>query len=168
MLRRTILQITALSWALAAWPVQAVEVGQTAPAFELPSANAGKPVRQADYAGHTVYLDFWASWCGPCRKSFPWMNSMQARYRAQGLRVVAVNVDQKQADALAFLKEVPAQFDVAFDPAGHTPRAYGIKGMPSSVLIGADGRVLAQHAGFSPERAAELEQSIQQALKHKP
>lgn len=164
--RRHLLQVTASLWALP-WlnAAHALDANQVAPAFDLPGRNG--PVRLAQYAGKTVYLDFWASWCGPCRKSFPWMNDMQARYGAKGLRVVAVNVDQKSADAQAFLKEVSAQFDVAFDPAGKTPRAYGIKGMPSSCLIGADGKVLSQHAGFAPERAAELEHAIQQALAFK-
>lgn len=137
--------------------------GTPAPDFSLEGRQG--PVRLADYKGKTVYLDFWASWCGPCRQSFPWMNEMQAKYGGQGLRVVGINLDQKAADAQAFLKDNPAQFDVAFDAAGKTPRQYAVKGMPTSVLIGPDGKVLAVHVGFRAEQKAELEQKIKAALK---
>lgn len=144
-------------------PALAVEVGQPAPDFELPG-RAGT-VRLSDYKGKTVYLDFWASWCGPCKQSFPWMNELQGRYAAKGLQVVGINVDQKAGDAQAFLKDVPANFDVAFDAVGKSPRLYAIKGMPTSVLIGPDGKVLSMHSGFKSESRAELEQQIKQALR---
>jgi thiol-disulfide isomerase/thioredoxin len=143
-------------------PAGAVEVGQTAPDFDLAGSLAA--VKLSDYKGKTVYLDFWASWCGPCKQSFPWMNEMQSRYGAKGFRVVGVNVDQKTDDAKAFLKDTPARFDVAFDQTGKTPKTYAIKGMPTSVLIGADGKVISVHSGFRNEQRAELEAQIQQAL----
>ena len=111
-----------------------------------------------------VYVDFWASWCGPCRQSFPWMNEMQAKYGPQGFQIVGVNVDLKNEDAKAFLAKTPARFAVAFDPAGATPRTFGIKGMPSSVLIGPDGKVLLEHSGFKEADRAELEAKIKAAL----
>jgi cytochrome c biogenesis protein CcmG/thiol:disulfide interchange protein DsbE len=144
-------------------PVAAVEVGDHPPAFDLAGRTAA--VKLSDYAGKTVYLDFWASWCGPCKQSFPWMNDMQARYAAQGLRVVAVNVDQKADDAQAFLRKTPAYFDLAFDPMGQTPKAYAIKAMPTSVLIGPDGKVLSVHSGFKDNDRGALEQKIRQALR---
>jgi cytochrome c biogenesis protein CcmG, thiol:disulfide interchange protein DsbE len=141
----------------------ALELGQNAPDFDL----AGKQgnVKLSDYKGKAVYLDFWASWCGPCKQSFPWMNEMQAKYASQGFAVVGINVDAKPADALNFLQQTPAKFDVAFDVKGASPRSYGIKGMPTSVLIGADGKVLAIHSGFKDEERASLEDSIKSALK---
>ena len=144
------------------WPVSATEVGQTAPEFDLPGQLAA--VKLSDYKGKTVYLDFWASWCGPCKQSFPWMNEMQSRYSTHGLRVVGVSVDQKTTDAKGFLKDNPATFDVAFDPTGKTPRLFGIKGMPTSVLIGPDGKVLSVHSGFKDEQRADLERQIKTAL----
>ena len=110
-------------------------------------------------------LDFWASWCGPCRQSFPWMNDMQARHGARGLQVVGVNLDAKRADADAFLAAVPAKFPIVFDPQGQTPRRYAVKGMPSSVLIGPDGRVLSQHAGFRDDDRGPLENRLVAALE---
>ncbi len=146
-------------------PAQAVEVGQTSPAFSLPGP-AG-PVQLADFKGKVIYLDFWASWCGPCKQSFPWMNDMQSRYGSKGLQVVAINVDKKTADAGIFLKDHPATFSVAFDAEGKTPASYGLKGMPGSVLIGPDGKVLLVHNGFVPADGDALEQQINQALAGK-
>jgi len=143
-------------------PSQAIEAGQAAPDFELPGRQG--PVKLSQYKGKTVYLDFWASWCGPCKQSFPWMNEMQSRYSGKGLQVLAVNLDQKAADATAFLGSNPARFDVAFDPNGTTPKQYAIKGMPTSVLIGPDGRVIQTHSGFKDEQRAELEAHIKHAL----
>jgi thiol-disulfide isomerase/thioredoxin len=138
------------------------EAGSMAPEFSLASPQG--TVRLADYRGKTVYLDFWASWCGPCKQSFPWMNAMQAKYAAQGLQVIAVNLDAKAEDAQAFLASVPAQFTIAYDAAGVSAQQYRIKGMPSSVLIGRDGKVLSIHAGFNQAARAELEQQITTAL----
>ena len=148
--------------ALMALPAIAVEVGDVAPGFDLTGRSGA--VKLSDYRGKTVYLDFWASWCGPCKQSFPWMNDMQSRYGAKGLRVVGINLDQKGDDARDFLKETTASFDVAFDQSGKTPKSFAIKGMPTSVLIGPDGRVLSIHSGFKPEQKTELEQQIKQAL----
>jgi peroxiredoxin len=92
------------------------------------------------------------------------MNEMQARYGARGLQVIGVSLDASSSDARTFLSETPARFAIAFDPQGATPRSYGVKGMPSSVLIGPDGKVLYRHTGFRDADRAQLEQKIQLAL----
>ena len=147
---------------------RAVNVGDVAPNFQLPAIRDARTgaltLRLADLRGKVVYLDFWASWCGPCRQSFPWMNEMQARYGGKGLEVVAVNVDVRDEDARGFLATLPAQFRVAFDAQGTTPRQYGIRGMPTSVLLGADGKVLLVQSGFRADERAAVEASIAQAL----
>lgn len=140
----------------------AVAPGDAAPGFEL--ASPAGMVRLADLKGKTVYLDFWASWCVPCRQSFPWMNEMQARYADRGLRVIAINMDKRASEAATFLEKTPARFQVAYDPEGGSARAYQVKAMPSSVLIGPDGQVLAVHRGFSNEDKPALEARIRQAL----
>jgi cytochrome c biogenesis protein CcmG/thiol:disulfide interchange protein DsbE len=141
----------------------ALDKGDTAPAFSL-TGPAGA-VRLADYAGKVVYLDFWASWCGPCKQSFPWMNEMQARYQGAGLRVVAINLDKRPADMARFLERTPAAFVLAADADGQVPKAYGVKAMPTSVLIGPDGRVIDVHSGFADDERAGRERGIRNALK---
>jgi thiol-disulfide isomerase/thioredoxin len=152
------LGLTALSPLSAA----ALERGAAAPQFELQGLSDA--VQLAKYRGKLVYVDFWASWCGPCRESFPWMNQMQEKYGARGLQIIGVNLDARNADARQFLAAMPARFVIGFDPQGATPRDYGIKGMPSSVLIGPDGKVLYAHSGFRDADRAELENKIQSAL----
>ena len=154
--------VVTLATLMLAPPARSAEGGQSAPEFELPARQGF--LRLADYKGKTVYLDFWASWCGPCRQSFPWLNDMQARYGDKGLRVIGVNVDQNSKDARAFLKQHPASFDIAFDDAGKVPRAYAIKGMPTSVLIGPDGRLLSVHNGFRNDYRQDREQEIRRSL----
>jgi len=114
--------------------------------------------------GQVVYVDFWASWCGPCRRSFPWMNELQRRYGDRGLTIVAINVDKNAADAARFLERNPAMFAVAYDQAGVTPLAYSVRDMPSSYLIDSRGNVVEIEHGFHDERKGPLEQRIQALL----
>lgn len=148
--------------ALSVGSATAQEVGSKAPAFDLPGIV--KPVRFADFKGRVVYVDFWASWCAPCKQSFPWMNDMQAKYGPRGFSVVGINVDQKREDADKFLVSTPANFLVAYDTTGKVAEVYQPKGMPTSFLIGADGKVRAVHIGFKDSNREELEREIQAAL----
>jgi cytochrome c biogenesis protein CcmG/thiol:disulfide interchange protein DsbE len=141
----------------------AVGVGERAPPFELPTA-AGETVALERLRGKVVYVDFWASWCGPCRRSFPWMNAMHRKYGAQGLTIVAINVDKKRDDATRFLSEMPAEFTVVYDAPGVVPAAYAVKGMPSSYVIDQSGNVSAVEQGFRDESPTTLEQKIRALL----
>lgn len=143
----------------------ALEAGSKAPDFELPGAQGA--VKLSSTVGSVVYVDFWASWCGPCRQSFSWMNAMQEKYRSQGLQIIGVNLDSKNEDAKKFLTQIPAKFTVAFDAKGLTPRTYGVKGMPTSFLIGRDGRIISQHLGFKEADRENLEKQIKAALEAK-
>ena len=163
--RRSLLGHSAASALLAlagARFAHAAAAGGMAPAFDLPGPTAR--VRLADLRGRFVFLDFWASWCAPCKLSFPWMRQMQASYGPAGLRVVAISVDARRSDADKFLAAAPVNFAVAFDPAGDTPKAYAIKAMPSSFLIAPDGRILFTHAGFREDDKSGLEDRIRGAL----
>ena len=122
----------------------------------------------AAHKGKAIYVDFWASWCGPCKQSFPWMNAMQDKYGAKGLQVIAVNVDAKRADADRFLLKTPATFQIVYDPKGDSARSYGVKAMPTSLLIDRNGRVSYVHAGFRDEDRADLEAKINDALNKRP
>ena len=143
----------------------ALEKGESAPALELQTREA-QPLKTS-LRGELVYVDFWASWCGPCKQSFPWMNEMHARYSKQGLRVLAINVDQKPADAARFLATNPARFDVGYDATGASPRLFAVKTMPTSYLIDKHGTVLWKHAGFSPKDTDALELALKTAVEGK-
>jgi cytochrome c biogenesis protein CcmG, thiol:disulfide interchange protein DsbE len=151
--------------ALAAPTAWSLETGAAAPDLNLPGIKDA--VSLAGLKGKVVYVDFWASWCGPCKQSFPFMNELQSKYRAQGLEIVAINLDAKRADADKFLTDVPAQFTLAFDAKGESARRFEVKSMPSSYLIGRDGKVVAAHKGFKDEERADLESRITQALAAK-
>ena len=95
----------------------------------------------ASNKGDVIYVDFWASWCIPCRQSFPWMNNLKAKYQADGLTIISVNLDHSRTLANEFLAEIPADFPVIFDPKGLIARKYKLKGMPSSnILFSTDNR----------------------------
>jgi thiol-disulfide isomerase/thioredoxin len=117
------------------------------------------------HKGKVIYLDFWASWCVPCRKSFPWMNAMQQRYKKDGFAVIAVNLDTEYELAEEFLKDNEATFDVVYDHKGETPKKYGVKGMPTSYLLGRDGKVKVAHTGFFTKKKPQYEAEIQTLLK---
>src|SRR5690348_7743592 len=146
-----------------AFPVRAATPGTAAPAFALPTAS-GETVSLAPLRGRVVYLDFWASWCTPCRRSFPWMNALQARYGQEGLSIVGVNVDKRREDAQRFLRDTPASFTIVYDAQGRTPAAYDVKGMPSSYLIDRKGNIVAVEEGFHDERRDDVEARIRALL----
>lgn len=116
------------------------------------------------HQGEVIYLDFWASWCGPCRKSFPWMNEMQTTYQGKGFTVISINLDAEYDLASIFLKETPAQFPVIYDPKGETAKKYKVKGMPTSYLIGKDGQIKVAHTGFFMNKIDQYEAEIIQLL----
>ena len=131
---------------------------------------AGVPAQAADlldlqqFRGKVVLVDFWASWCEPCRHSFPWLNELQAKYADRGLVIVGVNVDRTHTDAQRFLTEVPASFEIVYDPQGSLATRYEVPGMPSSYLFGPTGELISRHIGFREaarsEREAEIEKSL--------
>ena len=116
------------------------------------------------YESQVVVLDFWASWCVPCRRSFPWLNAMHEKYSGQGLVIIGVNVDNDPEAAAAFLSDYPAQFQIHYDTGATLAREYGIQGMPSSVVIGRDGEIKETHIGFKVKRQDEYEAAIRAAL----
>jgi len=117
--------------------------------------------------GSVVYLDFWASWCAPCREAFPWMRVMESTYARQGLAVIAVNLDHDRADAERFLKRFQPNFDVQFDPQGVLAEQFKVAGMPMSVLIDRHGVQRYTHIGFRALDRQARTTEIQQLLAEK-
>jgi len=147
------LKAVLLAWALAVSPValsDSLPEGQ----FDL-----------ADYDGKVVVVDFWASWCVPCRRSFPWLNAMNEKYAHDGLVVIGVNLDQEPASATEFLREYPATFQIHYDTNAVLAREFDVQAMPSSFVIGRDGQISAHHLGFKVQRQDEYEAVIVTALQ---
>ncbi len=116
--------------------------------FATPAS--AEPLNLNEWNGRVVYLDFWASWCAPCRQSFPWMQKIKSTFESQGLTVVAVNVDRSRADADRFLAHFHSDFPVRFDPQGTLARQFNITGMPTSVIFDRHGLARFRHVGFLP------------------
>jgi cytochrome c biogenesis protein CcmG/thiol:disulfide interchange protein DsbE len=122
------------------------------------------PLDLAQYEGQVVVVDFWASWCVPCRRSFPWLNDMHDKYQREGLVIIGVNLDQERGEAEAFLQEFPADFRIHFDETKDLAREFDVVAMPSSYLIGRDGQVVKRHFGFKVNQQDEYEAAIIAAL----
>jgi thiol-disulfide isomerase/thioredoxin len=129
-----------------------------APDFAI--SNAQLPNKLSDLAGQVVYLDFWASWCKPCRQSFPWMNQMQQKYASQGLQIIAINLDTESSLAKDFLDKVPAQIPIIYDPEGNIASDYQLIGMPSSYLIDKTGKIRFSHKGFFTRTKSLYEEEL--------
>jgi thiol-disulfide isomerase/thioredoxin len=159
--RAALITLTAIVPAPAAWSVAS---GDAAPACSAPLLASGQTASLADYRGKVVYLDFWASWCAPCRESFPFMNELQAELADKGLQIVAVSVDKTAEEAQRFLTRYPAKFTIALDTKGTCPAAFRIEGMPSSYIIDRTGTVRAVHAGFRDSDRAEIRRQVTEIL----
>lgn len=135
-----------------------------APAVRLAGAD-GQAVSLSDLRGKVVLVDFWASWCAPCRRSFPELNQLQDLFGSRGLQVVAINLDEQRKDADAFLAaQRPPTVTVVYDPRGASAKAFGVQAMPSSFLIGRDGTIRFTHSGFNDDVAAQYRREIGQLL----
>lgn len=134
-------------------------------AFAIDS-SAELPTLLQQHKGNVIYVDFWASWCGPCRKSFPWMNSMQKKY--SDLKVISINVDNDKSLAAEFLQQVPANFPVIYDPKGRIAKKYKLKGMPSSYIFNKKGILVSSHVGFTETKQKKYEIELQSLLTKQP
>ena len=143
----------------------AVEVGQPAPAFDLPSLHDAGRMTLAQYRGKVVLLDFWASWCGPCAQSVPHYRKLRGELAGRGFELVAVGLDEDAAHARAFLERFDVRYPAGSDPAGEVAGRYALKGMPYAVLIDREGIVRDTHVGFRASDVADLRASIERLLE---
>jgi len=144
----------------------AVQPGDPMPAVAPPQLEApAAPLAFGSFRGSVVYVDFWASWCVPCRVSMPALEAMYRKYRGVGLRVVGVNKDVAHADAERFLKRVAVSFPLVADGDDAVARAFDVQAMPSGYLVDRRGVVRYVHRGFTDETASALAAEIELLLK---
>ena len=149
---------------LLAASAQAVDVGQPAPPFSVASHDGEARVTRENLKGKVVLVDFWASWCGPCRESMPLYDKLRAEFPTDRFDVLAINLDEEYSDAQAFLAKNKVSYPVALDPLGTTAQSFGLVGMPSSFLLDANGVVRQRHTGFKAKDIDELRKEIKQLL----
>jgi thiol-disulfide isomerase/thioredoxin len=120
----------------------------------------GKPFSLAALKGHVVLLDFWASWCAPCRKSFPFLDDLQTRHAQDGLRIVGLTLEEDEDAITGFLEDVPAHFTIVRDPTERAGEAFGVVAMPTTFLIDREGNVAARFEGGDESVHKKIEAAI--------
>ncbi|MCF6210869.1 MAG: TlpA family protein disulfide reductase [Gammaproteobacteria bacterium] len=141
-----------------------VSAQQVAPDFTLPTLPDNGEINLSAFKGRVVYLDFWATWCPPCRKSFPWMDEMQAQYGDDGLTIVAISIDRNRQLAERFTQQMKPGFIIAHDAKGSVAKSYKVSAMPTSYLIDREGNIVSTHLGFRKSDEAKLERRIEDLL----
>ncbi len=131
---------------LAGASLAAAGKGDLAPEVQLKDSK-GKPFSLAALKGQVVVVDFWASWCGPCRKSMPELDKLQDRFADQGVKVVGISLDEETAAVGSFLEQVPVRFTILQDATGRTGEAFSVVAMPTTFLIDREGRIAARFEG---------------------
>ncbi|MDK1025435.1 MAG: TlpA disulfide reductase family protein [Gammaproteobacteria bacterium] len=159
---KTLTILISLLTAIFAYPVGSLEIGDYAPDFTLPTIDEGKQLTLSELRGTIIYLDFWASWCGPCRLSLPKLSELRTRFIEKGIamEVIAINVDEYPDDGKVFLRQYPVTYPVLSDPDGTVAKTYGIPGMPFSFLIDKNGRISYIHQGFRRGDEVEIESQV--------
>ncbi|MDD2723025.1 MAG: TlpA disulfide reductase family protein [Methylovulum sp.] len=142
----------------------AVEPGDTAPDCQLKSFPDAEPQSLKQFQGKVLYIDFWASWCGPCAKSFPFLDSLNSGLKGRGLQVIGVNMDENAEDAQNFLAKYPVGFTIVADANGQCAEKFAVQAMPSSYLIDQKGVVRHVHLGFKSGEAEELKSLVDKLL----
>jgi peroxiredoxin len=161
MRNRIIAAVAALAFAV---PALAASVGGPAPPFDLAS-QAGKNVSLDQYKGQVVMLNFWASWCGPCRQEMPLLEGIYKKYNKLGFTMLGVNVEPDSNAAIDWLKQTPVSFPILFDKDSKVSKLYDVTGMPSTVIIDRTGKVRMLHHGYKPGDENEYLDSIRTLVR---
>jgi peroxiredoxin len=163
------LPIAALAAAMIALalPAASTDGSQPAPSFTLAN-RAGGEVSLAALKGKVVMINFWASWCGPCRQEFPALDAIYGKYKPMGFEMVGINVESEKADAEKFLGAMPVSFPILFDPENKVSGSYGVSAMPTTFLVDRQGRLRWQHRAYKPGDEAKYIEQIRAMLREAP
>jgi len=154
----------ALIMVLFSAPAAASPESLMAPEFNLPGLQDENPVALEDFRGKVVYLDFWASWCGPCRKAMPLYEALYREIGPERFEILAINLDEERQDALNFITQHPVSYPVLTDPSGTVAEAWGLKVMPTSFLLDPSGRVVKAYPGFETSHLEQIRHDIDTLL----
>jgi len=144
----------------------AVRAAEPAPApdFTLPAMD-GSELRLSELKGQVVMVNFWATWCGPCRQEMPLLQQLQAKYEPLGFTLVGINVEPDSAGALTWLQKAPVTFPILFDRQNEVAERFGVQGMPSSVFIDRAGKVRHVHRGYQPGDESKYADMVRSLVK---
>ena len=161
---RRLNHILAFTLVLLVAPVMASPVGTEAGNFTLKSAD-GSNIRLSEYRGQVVLLNFWASWCGPCRQEFPHLDDLHKKYADLGFTVFGVNVEQDRASADKVLRDIPVTFPVLFDDNNQVSELYNVDAMPMTLLVDRNGVVRYLHRGYKPGYEVAYDKQVRALVK---
>jgi thiol-disulfide isomerase/thioredoxin len=136
----------------------------SAPDFTLKS-DSGQNLRLSEHRGQVVMINFWASWCGPCRQEMPILDELQQRYSKAGFTVLGVNVEQDNGQAMQLLQGMNLSFPILFDPQSVVSKLYDVNAMPSTVMIDRDGNMRYLHRGYKPGYEEQYRQQIKELIR---
>jgi peroxiredoxin len=142
----------------------AAKIGDMAPNFTL-KADTGKNLRLSEYRGEVVMINFWATWCGPCRQEMPVLNELYQHYRPVGFTLLGVNIDDQSASASKMARRLGVRYPIVFDAQKTVSRLYDINAMPTTVMVDRDGKVRYLHRGYLPGFEKKYQEQIRGLLK---
>lgn len=162
---RTLLVLASIALCCQLWTMRAnaVSVDEQAPNFTLQGTSDKLSLDQ--YDGDVIMINFWASWCGPCREELPHLEKLHKKYSKVGFTLIGINVDEDSNDAKKLLKDIPVSFPLAFDPKGIVSKQYDLKAMPTTVLIDKSGKVRSVHKGYKKGYEKKYKKEIKALIR---
>jgi peroxiredoxin len=145
-------------------PTSAMSISGKAPDFTLKS-RSGKNMRLSDFRGQVVMINFWASWCGPCRQEMPLLEGLYKRYRKLGFSIIGVNVDTDSTKANNYLKDVRVTFPILYDSANAVSKSFNVNAMPTTVILDRNGNMRFLHQGYKPGYERKYKKEVKQLIR---
>jgi peroxiredoxin len=143
----------------------AAQPGEFVPLCAAKIIHNNQTLDLANYKNHVLLIDFWATWCPPCKQSMPFLNALRNEFQDRGFEIIAINVDENTEQVKKFLENYPVDYVMASDSQGDCPRKYGVKAMPSSYFIDRQGKIRYVHLGFRRTDEAKIREHVMELLQ---